>query len=266
MTKVKRRQSFVKTRRQIAAKVRELRQSRNWTQAELSKQLQMSQSYLSEIERGTGSFTAEQFLFLLKLFNVPASDFVSDPGEQDLQIQNALARLGALHLQESDVLPSEQLEDVHDVVREVLVDGSSRTVTALAPILVRHAERLNLARLHAELEKLGMERRLAWVLENTLMALERLHKGSGSKSREWAKIDRRAELSLGSFWEFVSAQDRARSQPAFSSDVLDATIRSRRTLDEVRSSASKISQRWGIVTSLQVEDFLQALKAARAGH
>ena len=61
-------QSLDKDRRRIAAKVRELRQSRNWTQAELSKRLQLSQSRLSEIERGAGSFTAEQFLLLLRLF------------------------------------------------------------------------------------------------------------------------------------------------------------------------------------------------------
>src|SRR5690606_20715571 len=116
-----------------------------WTQAELSKQLQLSQSRLSEIERGAGSFTAEQLLLLLKLFNVTASDFVSERGDQDLRIQNALARLGASHLQESvEVLPSEHLRDVHAVVREALVDGTPRIVTALAPVLVRNASRLHL--------------------------------------------------------------------------------------------------------------------------
>jgi transcriptional regulator with XRE-family HTH domain len=256
-------------RSQIAAKVRELRRSRNWTQAELSEQLQMSQSRLSEIERGAGSFTAEQFLLLLKLFNVAASHFVSAPGEQALQIQNALARLGAFHLQESvHVLPSEQLDDVHDVVKEALVDGSPRTLTALAPVLVRNADRLNLSRLFAELERAGLERRLAWIVENTLAALALLPRGSGSEAKEWTRIVRRAEVSLRELLEFITEREPSRDKPgrAAPPDVLDPAIRSRRTLDEVRSSGSRISQRWGIVTGLQVEDFLQALRAARAGH
>ena len=55
----------------IASKVRDLRKARRWTQAELSKRLHLSQNRLSEIERGAGSFTAEQLLVILKLFNVP---------------------------------------------------------------------------------------------------------------------------------------------------------------------------------------------------
>ena len=50
---------------------------------------------MSEIERGDGSFTAEQFLAILKLFNVPASHFTSSTPQPDSSLQNALARLGA---------------------------------------------------------------------------------------------------------------------------------------------------------------------------
>ena len=141
-----------KTRQQIAAKVRELRLARRWTQAELARQLEISQNRLSDIERGDGSFTAEQFLLLSKLFNVAPGQFVHEPSDPGLAIQNALARLGALHVQESvHVLPSQELQEVHDVVREALLDGSPRIITALAPVLVRNAERLSLAKLHAEL-------------------------------------------------------------------------------------------------------------------
>src|SRR6185436_20500519 len=64
-------------RSDVAAKVRALRKARRWTQAELGKRLGLSQARLSEIEGGDGSFTAEQLLLLLKLFNVGASRFVS---------------------------------------------------------------------------------------------------------------------------------------------------------------------------------------------
>lgn len=232
----------------------------------------MSQSRLSDIERGTGSFTAEQFLLLLKLFNVTVGDFISEPGATDLRIQNALARLGAPHLHESiGVLPSEQIEDIHDVVREALVDGSPRIISALAPVLTHNARRLNLPRLSSDLERIGMEHRLAWVVENTLAAIELFHAEPGSKSREWARRDRMAEvvmqhfLKTQHFLKAIPASDGGGGASTIAPQILDGTIRSSRTLREVQASASAISRRWGIITTLQPQDFLQALRAARAG-
>jgi transcriptional regulator with XRE-family HTH domain len=251
-----------RTKQQIAAKVRQLRKGRNWTQAELAEQLHLSQNRLSEIERGDGSFTAEQFLLLLKLFNVASSHFIAEPAEVAVALQNALARLGALHLQESaHVLPSEELGEVHDVVREALLDGSPRLVTALAPVFVRNGRRLNLNKLHGELEKVGRQRRLSWTVENTLSALASL--ASDSKHlKEWAKLYTQPGWYLQMFLDFVAPVPG----PSISLDILDATIRSKRTLEDVERKASKISRRWGIVTSLQPEDFIQALEAARAAH
>jgi transcriptional regulator with XRE-family HTH domain len=248
-----------KSRLKIAAKVRELRRHRKWTQADLAERLHLSQSRLSEIERGAGSFTAEQFLVVLKLFNVAPSQFTDQPPDANLAIQNALARLGALHVQESiDVLPSDALEDVHDVVREALLDGSPRIITALAPVLVRNAKRLNPPKLHAELASLGRAQRLAWVIDNTLDALAHLSRNT----REWAKLYRHAELRLQLFLDIANALLDHR--PPL--DILDATIRSKRTLEEIQRGASKASRHWGIATSLQLEDFVQALEAARAAH
>ena len=85
-----------KTRRHIVARVRELRAERRWTQAELGEKLGLSQARLSEIERGAGSFSAEQLVEILVQFNVRLEDLVGQqPGDD--AIQNALARLGALH-------------------------------------------------------------------------------------------------------------------------------------------------------------------------
>ncbi len=111
-----------KEKASIARKVHELRRERRWTQAELARHLDLSQGRLSEIERGDGSFTAEQFLAILRLFNVTASDFATTAAGPRADLQNALARIGALQLQEStDVLPSERLGDVNAVIREVIV-------------------------------------------------------------------------------------------------------------------------------------------------
>src|SRR6516225_4309261 len=113
-----------RSRLQIGRKLRELRAERGWTQLDLAERLQISQGHLSQIERGSGSLTAEQFLKVLALFNVPSTYFAPSNQRADLDLQNALARLGALHLRErTDVLPSEQLDEVANVAREALLTG-----------------------------------------------------------------------------------------------------------------------------------------------
>jgi transcriptional regulator with XRE-family HTH domain len=254
----------VATRQQIAAKVRELRESRRWTQKDLAGRLGLSQSRLSEIERGDGSFTAEQFLVLLRLFNVGASHFTTESGSPDLALQNVLARLGAAHLQESeDALPSEKLEDVHAAIREAVVNGAPRMVTALAPVFVRNAERLNLVKLYADLERAGLERRLGWSVANTLAAIE-LIRVSGGESREWSRLISRAAVTLRRFLDFIGAESPGDGARHMAPDVLDANIRSRRSLDSVLHSRTVISKQWNIASALKVEDFLEALKAASA--
>lgn len=250
-----------KIRENIARKVRELRRGRRWTQAEFSGRLGLSQSRLSEIERGDGSFTAEQFLVILKLFNVPVSHFVAAEKGIDAELQNALARLGAGHLQEdADVLPSGLLDQVADVVREVLVAADSpRHVTALAPVLVRNVERLSLPRLRLRLAEVGAERRLGWLVANILAALE--HVRLTDLPRKEAQTYRRAKVVLGSFLDGWNPSDPGLGAP----DILDHDILSARTLAEVRAANSTISQHWGIVTALQPTDFFEALEASRVG-
>jgi len=189
----------------IAVRVRELRTSRGLTQAALAKQLGLSQNRLSEIERGAGSFSAEQFLRILRVFNVGTSEFVPRGRDRGLEVQNALARLGAAGLHEStDVLVSEELQQVHEVVREALLLGEPRLVTAVAPVIVMHGARLNLSPLYAELEKLGRERRLAWVVDNTVHALESL--AGEAKGGGWSKLRRRVEVPFQLFLELIVAR------------------------------------------------------------
>lgn len=246
-------------RREIAARVRALRTGRGLTQAALARLLGLSQNRLSEIERGAGSFSAEQFLRILRVFNVGASTFVSGGHDRGLEVQNALARLGAAHLHESpDVLVSDELARAHDAVREALLIAEPRLVTAIAPVLVAQAGRLNLARLYADLEALGRERRVAWVVDNTRRALDTL--AGEARHGPWAKLRRRVDVPFQLFLEFAEASRRA-GAPALP-DVLDPAIRSRRTFDDLQRDASAPSSRWSVVTSLQVEDFTRALEAS----
>jgi transcriptional regulator with XRE-family HTH domain len=256
-----RKNELERRRSSIASRVRELRKARRWTQAELADRLGISQGRVSELERGDGSFTAEQLLLLLKLFNVGVSEFELRSHDRTSEIRNVLARLGAPHLQEgADVLPSERIEEVTAVVRETLSEASPRLIAALAPVLVTNIDHVNLTKLLASLVEAGLGRRLCWLVENTLEAVRTVP--STELDRPWALRYRRADVVLETFLDFAW-----NSQPALpdqAPDVLDAEIRSAKTREAVRASSSAISKRWGIVTRLQPSDFVRALEAARA--
>jgi transcriptional regulator with XRE-family HTH domain len=81
-------------RSDIARKVRELRTGRGWTQAELAERLDASQARLSEIERGDGSFSAEQLLTLFKLFNVGPDHFAPAPVDRNAESRTHLRGSG----------------------------------------------------------------------------------------------------------------------------------------------------------------------------
>jgi transcriptional regulator with XRE-family HTH domain len=251
-------------REEIANTVRGLRRDRAWTQAELARKLGLSQSRLSEIENGLGSFTAEQFLQILKLFNVTTTRFTGGGVDRQAQIQNALARLGAHQLQEqSDLVPAEDLDEPTEVVRETLIEGEPRFLAALAPVLVSNIDRISLGKLYLDLGKVGLERRLGWICENTLVALSLALQDDVPRS--WAQHGRRAEVVLNAFLDATPTTRAANGKPPLV-DALDRSIRSKKTLDQVKASSSDISRKWDIVSSLTAADFAESLRAARVAH
>jgi transcriptional regulator with XRE-family HTH domain len=257
--------SHDKTRVSIGAGLRRLRTERRWTQADLGKRLAISQPHLSQIEHGRRSLTAEQFLTILELFNATVSDFVPESAsDEEPKLQNALARLGAAHLHESsEVLPRRELLDVGTAVRQTLVDGGPRLLAALAPVVVENLERLNLPRLEASLVDVGLRRRLLWLVENIVRALE--SELSTLRSRTQGKPYRRALLVLQTFLDASRARETGGASEAPMPDILDREIRSKRTLEEVRTQGSDISTRWGIVSRLKPSDFADALRTSRVG-
>lgn len=246
----------------IGQKVRELRLARRLTQVELAKHLRLSQARLSEIERGDGSFTAEHFLQILRLFNVAVTDFDDrNVRDQHAQLQNALVRLGAADLYESEnVLPSAQVQSLNSAIRETLVEGNPRLLAALGPVIVRNIDRLNLRKLYLELSGIGLERRLAWLVENIYNAISELPPKTSPK---WSKSYRRAIVVLEPFLEFVKAKHPSSDASDLDTDILDADIRSKQSLAKVRDASSDVSKSWGIVTSIQLSDFQTALESAR---
>lgn len=254
----------IPTKSQIAKVVRGLRRERAWTQAELASKLGLSQSRLSEIESGAGSFTAEQFLQILRLFNVTTNRFTGGGTDRQAEIQNSLARLGAHHLQEqSDLVPAEDLDEPTEVVRETLIEGEPRLIAALAPVLVSNVDRVSLSKLYLDLGKVGLERRLGWICENTLAALSLALQDEVPRS--WAQRARRAEVVLSAFLDATPVTGAANGKPPLI-DTLDRSIRSKKTLDQVKASSSDISRKWDIVSSLTVADFAESLRAARVAH
>ena len=87
------------SRSEIGARLRDLREARRWTQAELAQRLAMSQPQVSQVERGLASLSAEQLLEALRVFNVTADHFApSLRATVDVALGNAIARLGASQL------------------------------------------------------------------------------------------------------------------------------------------------------------------------
>lgn len=253
--------ALVRYRAAIAAKLKELRRGRLWTQSELARILGVSQTWLSDIERGKGSLSAEQLLLILGTFNVTADVFAPVRRASTRQIQNALARLGASHLQESsDALPTDRLREARDVLRETLIGAESpRYISALAPVIVNQIHALNLGKLKAEFAELGFERRFAWLLESTAKSLE------GEKPKvflgRWDTHYERAATAIHSIlepWPLPAADTPE--------DVLDSDIVTEKTIAQVREESSDVSRRWRIITRIQTGDFVDALRSVREGH
>jgi transcriptional regulator with XRE-family HTH domain len=251
----------------IGERLRQLRLARGWSQVELAQRLELSQSRLSDVERGQRSLTAEEFLDVLRLFNVPATDFASQARASESQMQNALERLGARHLRENpDVLPSEAFKETGDLVREVLIAAESpRQISGLAAVLVARADQVNFEQLHAQLRGIGLQGRLGWLLDNTVQAA--IHELEGSLPRRWRLPYQRAIVLLQNALARVRGTTSARRVRWRSTavDILDRDVRSEKTASALLAGGSPISRSWNIVTAIQLEDFVEALRASRVG-
>lgn len=229
--------------------------ARRWSQAELAAQLGISQPMLSHREAGRTSFTAEELLRLMALFNVGPDAFVPPSLEVDGALMNALARYGAAHLLEREQVPTGAHGSAERAIFDALVDGSPRLVTATAPVLVRHVDKLHLARLHAELAAIGRGRRLCWMSDCTYAALDGLA-GHGPNAPSWRRTARRVGATLRLFLDAVTVEPHAPWDP------LDPSLRSSRGVERAAGAASTQAARWRVATAITVGDFRDALEAA----
>lgn len=244
----------------LGPRVRELRKERRWTQERLAALLGITQGHLSQLERGSGFFTADQLLTLLRHFNVQLDYFSPQKASVGSQLQNALARQGAAHLVESQtILPSQRLKEATDIIRETLVSAdSARQIAAVAPVLVDHAGQINLTRLRNELAELGLENRFGWAIESARAAIQL--ESVRALPREWRLKYGRAALIIDTF---VAPFIRLRPAANAPFEVLDPEIASPETLKEVIGNLSPIARRWKVATRIEVDDFVGALRGAR---
>ena len=252
-----------KTRLNIVKKVRGLRLERHWTQARLAHLLDLSQNRLSEIENGQGSFTAEQLISILTSFNVPLDYFVKSKATPERQLQNSLARLGAKHLLEDfEVLPSEKLSNLIDVIREIIVSSKSpRLITGLAPVIVNHPDVAVLNKLRLELYDLGFVHRFGWVLESIHNAIEH-ELSAGKLSAQLALRFSQGRNIIRNVSQFTYGFIKQGSKSQKTEDIwgIDEDIISRETFEDVQKNSSKVARKWGIVTRISEDEFVEALR------
>lgn len=244
-------------RAHIGPTVRRLRKERRWTLGELGRRLDLSESRLSEVERGQGSFSAEQLLLLFQLFHVGPADFVEpDAGRDPVvgSLQNALARLGASHLvaDEAFVIRREHERPIDLLLDVLIVHPTARALTALPPVLVRHE--VSLPAVQHGVVQAGVPGRLGWLLEHALAALDAVDGGSVG----WRRESRRWATVAGSFLSRVVKP--AGDVPW---DLLDAELRSPIGVAAAEADATKIDRRWRVISRLTTADFVGPLEVAR---
>ena len=248
----------------IGKRLRDLRKSRGLSQGDIGKTLGIPQTTLSEIELGKASLTAEQLILVLKAFNVPVSHFDQSPGEVSGTIQKALVSHGASHLvDDHNLLPSESLVRVDAAIREALVAGeSARELAALAPIIIGHVGQINFHRLYAQFKDYNLETRYGWLLDNVLEAIKATLENKPLRKQALALAKAANVLQDHQNRVFPNGVPTG----SLHVDYLGTPVLSPKTKTEIDRNRSQVSQKWNILTTIPVEDFVKAIQEAHVPH
>lgn len=249
----------------IGSTVRRLRHERRWTLDELAELLDLSESRLSELERGKGSFSAEHLLRIFRHFQVGPEDFAEDSGAGDPvlgSLQAALVRFGARHLVADEAYAIRREHDRPvDVVLEVLIrHPNARFVAALAPVLVVSEAELSFPVVQHGVVQAGVPNRWGWLLDHFLEALAELEGAAGSHA--WRRASRRSRTVAE---HFLVGLPRPDAVTPF--DPMDLELRSPRSLRAAMAGAmagaSPIDQRWRVLGPLRSGELRGPLEALR---
>ena len=246
-------------KKNIASAVKKSRKERRLTQGELAKLLGITQAWYSQLENGLGSFTAEQLIVLSERLNIPISSLGKKNGADTFQdkLQKELVRLGASNLYENvEVLPSEKLASINNVIVETLVSAeSSRQILALVPVIIKNSNTINVRTILNATNSLGLGNRLGWIFDGITAALkdELSHYQPRSKTRLFRKL----LVELQQINAYIHLLQGARDFPE---DILDGTISSEATLNQVTNSRDELAKKWKIVTRITLQDFQKAVQ------
>jgi len=193
---------------------------------------------------------------VLELFNVGVDHFAPRGATSGSILQNALARHGATNLAEASTGALEASSEPNDVVFEVLrAPESPRHLTALAPVLVWSAGRISIPEVASRLVRVGRGPRLGWLLDSSLEAMAHDRPATLEERRR----AQRAKLLIESFLRTGGLAPPEEASPL---DLLDRDVRSQKTAEQLWERASETARRWRIITRLQADDFLHALRSA----
>lgn len=251
----------------IGEKLRTLRLARRLPQRQLAAALAVSQATVSRIEAGKEAISIRQLIAICRLFNVLPTDFIPEEGSAKTQIRRSLIRHGARNLVDDErTLPSKRLAEAKEALKETLIAAESpRDIAALAPVIVQNAATLPLVGVSSDLNRLGahLERRLCWLLENVIAALDEELKTP--LPQIWKVRYLRAKTRIaGNFniikqrWNPIYGQ-----KPPADEDLVDTDLVGSAAINQARTQSSEISKRWDIISNLQVDDFVRAIRESR---
>lgn len=245
----------------IGQGLKRVRKDRAMTQAQLAEMLAISQPQLSQVESGKGSLTAAQLLHLINHFNLSAADFLpaqKRPEQRDDELQNALARFGALHLREIPDLPaSPRYARVDDVILDTLIAPvSPRFVTGLGSVVARNFDFIVFVRLFQRLKDLGREARLLWLLQCLEAATLKRIEDSLPRDKKvfYRQINRGLEGELAVLKNIVETAGMQ-----FHEDILIPRYTGAKALDRLRQARDQNAKNWNILTDIRADDFYREL-------
>jgi transcriptional regulator with XRE-family HTH domain len=247
-------------RQTIGETVRRLRKGRRWTLAELARHLDVSESRLSELERGAGSFSAEHLLTVFRLFHVGPQDFIPPDDAPDPELgslQTALVKFGARHLvaDERTIIRWEHDRPIRVVEEVLLRHPTARWLTALPPVLVTHLAEIPLPAVQHTLAQAGVPHRWGWLLDQLLEALRVL--GPPDAPLRWRQDCQRAQTVAA---QYLPSVQRPTPDAAF--DLLDPDLRTAASVAAAIARATPIDHRWRVLSRLTTDDFLSPLEVA----
>lgn len=249
----------------VGQRIRDFRLERRLPQRYVASALGVSQASISRIESGKEGLSVRQLVAACKLFNVLPTSFLPEEGTAQSQLRRSLVRHGAKNLVDDDqALPSARFASVKEAIRETLIAAESpRDIAGLAPVIVKNVGSLPFTELARSLFVLGshLERRLCWLLDNILAAIDiQLQTGNLTHSDKVRYLRARTRLSgelrlISQRWQSHYGEETIKEE-----DTLDLDLNSPESIDEARSTSSKISKRWKIVSHIQPNDFAAALR------